>query len=125
MKCICLCGPLTSHSLFHFYLSESKKQLILSHVHWLLIRPKSVHKLSLLSEGYLILLVCIMKVEPAHNCSCTVHCIMKYKNNGPLHMPTINSHCVLNEKHSDKDLGGSSCMVKMRPKLPLHGTAKK
>ena len=22
-------------------------------------------------------------------------------------------------------LGGSSCMVKMRPKLPLHGTAKK
>ena len=21
-------------------------------------------------------------------------------------------------------LGGSSCMVKMRPKLPLHGTAK-
>ena len=26
---------------------------------------------------------------------------------------------------SDKNLGGSSCMVKMRPKLPLHGTAKK
>ena len=25
----------------------------------------------------------------------------------------------------DPDLGGSSCMVKMRPKLPLHGTAKK
>ena len=23
------------------------------------------------------------------------------------------------------DLGGSSCMVKMRPKLPLHSTAKK
>ena len=26
---------------------------------------------------------------------------------------------------SSLPLGGSSCMVKMRPKLPLHGTAKK
>ena len=24
-----------------------------------------------------------------------------------------------------QDLGGSSCMIKMRPKLPLHGTAEK
>ena len=26
---------------------------------------------------------------------------------------------------TQEDLGGSSCMVKMHPKLPLHGTAKK
>ena len=27
--------------------------------------------------------------------------------------------------HEEYYLGGSSCMVKMHPKLPLHGTAKK
>ena len=34
-------------------------------------------------------------------------------------------HAAPRPRRSRRVLGGSSCMVKMRPKLPLHGTAKK
>ena len=32
---------------------------------------------------------------------------------------------VVEDEVTSPNLGGSSCMVKLRPKLPLHGTAKK
>ena len=50
----------------------------------------------------------------------------------PLRMPPLHDkqawsqyHRAIDRARRNQHLGGSSCMVKMRPKPPLHGTAKK
>ena len=65
-----------------------------------------------------ILMHVVHRTEHAVECIRTLCMARMFWTKCHNRMPAV---CYSTEMH---DLGGSSCMVKMRPKLPLHGTAK-
>ena len=65
-KCMPIFPPLTSHSPPHFYLCESKKQLILCNFYWLPMSIDSVHKLPLLCASYRLRTIAIVVHHSSH-----------------------------------------------------------